>query len=495
MTDGELLGRFLAQRDEAAFEALMRRHGPMVLAVCRRVLANADDAEDAFQATFLVLVRKAASIKDRELVGNWLYGAAYRAALESKAARRRSRERQVDTMPEPVAPASETWDDLRPLLDRELSRLPEKYRVPVVLCDLEGRTRREVARQLGVPEGTLSGRLTTAHRKLARRLMRHGVLLSAAGLVAWFSQSSLSASVPVPLAISTAKAVTAVAAGQATLAGIVSAKVAALTEGVVKTMLLTKLKSLTLVVLTVAAFGSGGTMLTCSAVAGEKAAGRVAAHRAVADKEGAPKPAEKNYGYLGVMLASEEGKNQVTVQDVFADSPAAKAGIEAGDVLLKIGDKEITEPDEAVKLIQATKPGDKVTIHFKHDGKEKKATVTLGKWPADVERPDKGKEDKEDKGDKGEKDRGYLGLIMSDEDGGVVIHDLAPDSPAVKAGLKPGDILVQVRDKPAKSTVEVIEGLSGLKTGDKVKLRIKRDGKEKDVTITAAKRPADFGKM
>src|SRR5437764_13711361 len=104
-TDAELLRRYVQDRDEAAFEALMRRHGPMVLGVCRRVLGNADDADDAFQATFLVLVRKAASITRRELVGNWLYGTAYRAALEAKAARRHARERQVSTMPERVAPA------------------------------------------------------------------------------------------------------------------------------------------------------------------------------------------------------------------------------------------------------------------------------------------------------------------------------------------------------------------------------------------------------
>src|SRR5262249_9375339 len=135
MTDGQLLNCFLTQRDEDAFEALMRRHGPMVLGICRRVLANPDDAEDAFQATFLVLVRKAACIKNRELLGNWLYGTAYRAALEAKAVRRRSRERQVIPMPEPVAPTAELSTDLQPLLDRELSRLPDRYRVPVVLCD------------------------------------------------------------------------------------------------------------------------------------------------------------------------------------------------------------------------------------------------------------------------------------------------------------------------------------------------------------------------
>src|SRR5262249_51706510 len=149
------------------------------------------------------------------LAGNWLYGVAYRAALEVKAARR-IREEQVSAMPEPgVVDESAVWCDLRLVLDQELSRLPEKYRVPVVLCDLEGRTRREVARQLGLPGGTLSGRLTTARRTLARRLARRGLALSDGALAAALSQGAASASLPTWLAVSTTKAATAVAAGSA----------------------------------------------------------------------------------------------------------------------------------------------------------------------------------------------------------------------------------------------------------------------------------------
>src|SRR5579872_239835 len=159
-TDGQLLGAFVARRDGAAFEALLRRHGPMVLSVCRRVLGDSHDAEDAFQATFLVLVRKAAGLRSRELVGNWLYGVAHRTALKARtaAARRRARERQVEEMPHPEVGPDEAWSDLQPLLDRELERLPDKYRVPLVLCELEGRGRKEVARLLRLPEGTLSSR-------------------------------------------------------------------------------------------------------------------------------------------------------------------------------------------------------------------------------------------------------------------------------------------------------------------------------------------------
>ena len=145
LTDGQLLDGFLTDGEEAAFEALVRRHGPMVLGVCQRVLANPHDAEDAFQATFLVFVRKAASIAQRGLLSNWRYGTAYRTALEARSTRlrRRAREKTVRVMPDVEAPSmNDAWETVRPLLDGELERLPDKYRVPVILCDLEGKTRK-----------------------------------------------------------------------------------------------------------------------------------------------------------------------------------------------------------------------------------------------------------------------------------------------------------------------------------------------------------------
>src|SRR5262245_51040356 len=119
LTDGQLLGSFVERRDEVAFEVLLRRHGPMVLGVCRRVLRNEHDAEDAFQATFSVLVRKAASVRPRELVANWLYGVAYQTALRARvaAAKRRVKERQVAAMPEPKSANEDTWGEMLPLLD------------------------------------------------------------------------------------------------------------------------------------------------------------------------------------------------------------------------------------------------------------------------------------------------------------------------------------------------------------------------------------------
>ena len=286
LTDGQLLGCFIERRDEAAFAALVRRHGPMVLGVCQRVLGHHHDAEDAFQATFLVLARKAASLRARELVGNWLYGAAYRTALEARAriGRRRAKEKQVEDMPQPRVEPEAVWPELRPLLDQELDRLPEKYRTPVVLCDLEGRTRREVARQLKLPEGTLSSRLATARKLLARRLARYGLAVSGGALAAALSEKTASACVSSTLAASTARGAVLAAAGQALTAGAVPARVVALAEGVVKTMLWTKLRALVAVALIVVV-GAGVVGLAYRTTAAEpnQAAGASGGGQALAD--------------------------------------------------------------------------------------------------------------------------------------------------------------------------------------------------------------------
>ena len=216
LADAELLGRFRDARDGAAFAELVRRHGPMVMGVCRRVLRHRQDAEDAYQAAFLVLARRAGDVARPERLAGWLHGVATRTALEArKRARSLGRERQVSVMPDPPAPhptePSRPGDDLRAVLDEELARLPEKFRVAVVLCDIEGRTREEAAAQLGVPVGTLSGRLTTAHRKLAGLLVRRGVASVGAALAA-LTPARLTAAVPAALAATTADAGVAAAA-------------------------------------------------------------------------------------------------------------------------------------------------------------------------------------------------------------------------------------------------------------------------------------------
>lgn len=241
-TDDELLARFQGSRDDYALAALVRRHAPMVWGVFCRLLHNFHDAEDAFQATFLVLVRKAGSVP-RGAVANWLYGVARQTAvrLRATAAKQGRRETQMVNMPEPTV--AEVRDaDLQAVLDEELGRLPSHYRGVIVLCDLENMTRREAAQELGIPEGSVASRLARARAMLAKRLAQRGVAYS--GLVAVLSAGAAAAAPPALVAL-TIKTTSLLAAGQT--AGIVSVKVAALTEGVLKAMLMYKLKAATVV--------------------------------------------------------------------------------------------------------------------------------------------------------------------------------------------------------------------------------------------------------
>jgi RNA polymerase sigma factor (sigma-70 family) len=257
VSDGKLLDRFVATGADDAFATLLHRHAAMVLGVCRRILGNAHDAEDAFQATFLVLIRKAAGLRGRRTVGDWLYGVAYHTALKARAAsgKRRVMEQRYQRTRGHLNEAA--WRELEEVLDRELSSLPEKYRAPLVLCDLEGKSRKDAARQLGCPEGTVSGRLARARVLLSKRLSRRGVVISGGLLATALTANASAAAVPAPLLLSTSKAVSFGAASQAAAAGVISAKAAALTQGVLKAMFLTKLKIATGFLLAVGlAFGA-----------------------------------------------------------------------------------------------------------------------------------------------------------------------------------------------------------------------------------------------
>jgi RNA polymerase sigma factor (sigma-70 family) len=259
-TDSQLVEDFLVQRDELAFETLVRRHGPMVLSVCRRVLGDFHDAEDAFQATFLVFARRAGRITQRERVGSWLYCVAQRTAQRARllANRRSTKLKQVPDMAASVPPFDSDRHDLQPLMDEELGRLPEKYRLPIVLCDLEGQTRSAVAQQLALPQGTLSSRLARGRQLLARRLSKRGLALSAVGLAEVLLQTRADASLPRTLLRSTVRAGMAMAAGKTLTAALVSSRVATLTEGVLNTMWLTRLKiGLAALVLGLLVLGAG----------------------------------------------------------------------------------------------------------------------------------------------------------------------------------------------------------------------------------------------
>jgi RNA polymerase sigma factor (sigma-70 family) len=241
LSDGQLLARFVAERDEDAFAQVVRRHGRMVMGVCCRLLQHHQDAEDVFQATFLVLARKAASVVKRDAVGSWLYRVAFRTAQEARAmrARRRAREEHADETSRPVAAGLPEVQDWRPILDEELSRLPQKYQAPIVLCDLEAGTRREAARQLGIAEGTLSSRLAHGRKLLATRLARRGVTLGTAALAAAITEAVVSGHVPASIVSKTAKAATLVAGGHW---AVISTSVVMLTKGALKAMFIAKLK-------------------------------------------------------------------------------------------------------------------------------------------------------------------------------------------------------------------------------------------------------------
>jgi RNA polymerase sigma factor (sigma-70 family) len=297
-TDGDLLRAFAVCNDQAAFAALVKRHGPLVLAVCRRVLHHLQDAEDAFQATFLVLARKATTIHQTESLAGWLHGVAYRMASNArKAATRRRRYEEQTQSRQPETPAWEAaWREVQLVLDQEIQRLPAKYREPFVLCCLENRNGTEVARQLGLKEGTVWSRLAQARTTLRGRLARRGITLSAVLGAAALTRGANGAVVPAPLERAIIETAVEFAAGKTT--GMVSANVLALAEGGIKAMSTAKLKI-------ALAFVLVGSLLTAGAGVGwpgkspapSRGAGLEASEppppeRTAAGRETAAKPAD-----------------------------------------------------------------------------------------------------------------------------------------------------------------------------------------------------------
>jgi RNA polymerase sigma factor (sigma-70 family) len=364
LTDGQLLEDYISRRDDAAVAALVRRHGPMVWGVCRRIVGH-HDAEDAFQATFLVLVRKAASIASRELLANWLYGVARQTALKARAtiAKRKVREKQVMETPEPAVIEQDLGNDLRPLLDQELSRLPDNYRVVIVLCDLEGKTRKETARQLGLPEGTVASRLARARAMLAKRLTRHGLAAPEWALATMLSQNvAAPAGVPTSVLSSTIKAASLFAAGQTAARGMISAKVAALTEGVIKTMWLTKLKIVTVLLAAAALSGAAGLIFQTQAAEQPKAP-------AAAEKDQKPKADkakdEEKLLIDGWMLVAKEqdGKRQEYPQGI--------------GVTLNLTDGEFQLLVPTINPLSRGGFSDLSYYHYKLDPKQKPKAIDL----------------------------------------------------------------------------------------------------------------------
>jgi RNA polymerase sigma factor (sigma-70 family) len=362
LSEGQLLERFIARRDEAAFEALLARHGPMVLNVCHRLLDDPHDVEDAFQATFLILVRKAGAIRQRELLAPWLYGVAHRIARRAQTLARRRRAREgLGAEEAAVAPENDTDRRERErILHEEIDRLPEKYRAPVVLCYLEGLTHDQAADALCWPVGTVRGRLARARDCLRERLTRRGLALPAGLLGALLSEQAASAAVAPALEQATLKAALALAMGGST-AGVVSASVATLMKEGLRAMFLNKLTlaAVTLVVALGVAAGAGAWAWQASGE-GQK-------------DQNAAAEAPKAAGDFGKASVPQTGERAGEEQEALADQ------LEAARGELELMELEL----EAEKhILQIEIQGLKVqSFRFPRSGAPRKSRSGLAKPP------------------------------------------------------------------------------------------------------------------
>jgi RNA polymerase sigma factor (sigma-70 family) len=337
-TDRSLLERFAVGHDEDAFAALVHRHGPMVQGVCRRVLGHAQDAEDAYQATFLVLARKAGGVHWHADVGSWLYQVACRTALKLRAGRKWVRERPLADLPGVPAGGADAHD-VGPILDEELARLPQKYRAPVVLHYLEGKTYAETARLLGWAEGTVSGRLARARDALRKRLARRGLALSGAFVATTLAGEAGAAALSASEIQATVRVVRLFVAGEA--AG-ECARVVALAEGVLKNMFLSKLKVRALAALAVSLAGVGLALLVRPPQPAGAAAGppEKAKARGLVWRAGVGQPPIGDPGSIlhiqkfncGLEVAREEECNLVVELEVYKDGRKVNYSIKGGGV-------------------------------------------------------------------------------------------------------------------------------------------------------------------
>jgi RNA polymerase sigma factor (sigma-70 family) len=311
MTDRQLLERYVARADQAAFEAIIHRHGPLVRGVCTRILGGGHDVEDAFQATFLVFVRKARTLSAPDALGPWLYGVACRTALKARAsaARRAKTHRPLVDLAAP-GPDARDWSELRSILDELINRLPDRYRVPFVLCYLEGKTNQQAARILGCPLGTVFSRLAWARDRLQKLLRRRGLAPACGVLAAWLIDSAAPAAVPLASVVSTSQAATAFAAGGAAGAGACPGQAAVLAEGVLRAMFLTKLKIALLLVAALGVAGIGALSLSRLGAAGEPALAGIdrAMQPTAARGDAAKTDKQKLQGTWTVIAVTENGR-------------------------------------------------------------------------------------------------------------------------------------------------------------------------------------------
>jgi RNA polymerase sigma factor (sigma-70 family) len=383
MPDRELVGEFIAGRDPGAFAALVSRHGPMIFHLCRRILRNEHDAEDVFQATFLVLARRADAVRRRESVGGWLYEVACRLAVKARAAaaRRLARERHSSAR-ESRDPLEEiSVAEAQVILDQELARLPEKFRNPLVLCCLQGLARDEAARKLGWPASVVKSRLEQGRQRLRVRLARRGVALATV-LGVTLLGGRATATVPAALFDSTVHAAGVVAAGGAA-AAVVSAQAAALTNEVLNAMSLSKLKVLTVFALGVGLVASATGLLVDRTARAQPPATTPAASPPAAATEGEKKPAaatdqEKVQGTWEVVELVVKGEK------VLPNDRAKGLVIFQGDgfrfVITAKGEADLTRTSATVKLDPAKSPR---TIDTTATEEANKAESSLGIYELD----------------------------------------------------------------------------------------------------------------
>jgi RNA polymerase sigma factor (sigma-70 family) len=324
LTDAELMQRFRAQRDEAAFSVLVSRHGPMVLGVCRRLLGDLHGAEDAFQASFLVLVRRAASVSCKPSLAPWLHAVAQRVAIKARtqAVGRRQRERQFALM-QTIEPLDDlTWKELRTVLDEEIARLAEKHRSPLVLCYLEGKSYEKAGTELGLAKTTLRRRLDEARELLRERLVRRGVTLSAGALATVLCEKLTAPALGAMLTVNTVKAAVSLAAGKAVAAGCISVEAVALAQRTTVGIGATKLK---LVILSVAiGAGVGGAGL--------------AGYSRLGQSDQATKATQKPKVPGNIEKLSQEIKDAHTATDLYGDPLPEGAIARLGTMRFRNGD-------------------------------------------------------------------------------------------------------------------------------------------------------------
>ncbi len=340
LSDHELLRRYAATQDESAFEALVARYGPLVVATCRAVLRHQFDVEDAFQATFLVLARKAGSVRAADALGGWLHRVAYRAAVqlnvEAKRRQRRTHDREVSAMDIPDTQRPALDFDVRSIVHAEIDRLPESHRLPVVLCDLEGLTYEQAAGRLHWSMPALYHRLAKGRKLLRDRLVRRGI--SAVAVSAALELSSTSAAVAVPAAW--AQSAVAAATG-----GPIPATVAALTDCIIRSLLMTRLKIAAATMLAMAAIASVGVAAVVATRIDDPKAPRTSPR--AAQVANTPKPAAKTN--------HQPGSLTVEARDLVTDAPITGIRLEFST---GGGSKKIPAATDATGTAQFSHPAD-----------------------------------------------------------------------------------------------------------------------------------------